>query len=143
GDITPYWEDGAASTAYEEGKNRVNSLRLQQLTTLYAMLDAKNYNPSRFYEAWKNILLFHEHTWGAHNSTTEPDVPFVTEQWAIKKQFMLDADKQISELEKNLLATITNPQSKRIAVINTASWMRSGPVTVPATVNGKSVKDTA
>ena len=28
GDITPYWEDGAASTACEVGKNRINSLRL-------------------------------------------------------------------------------------------------------------------
>ena len=143
GDITPYWEDGAGSTAYEEGKNRVNSLRLQQLTTLYAMLDATRYYSPGFYEAWKNILLFHEHTWGAHNSITEPGIPFVTEQWRIKKQFMLDADKQINELEKNLFASIVNPQSKRMAVINTSSWMRSGPVTIPATVNGKSVKDAA
>lgn len=143
GDITPYWEDGAASTAYEEGRNRVNSLRLQQLTTLYAMLNAKEYNAPGFYEAWKNILLFHEHTWGAHNSITQPDIPFVTEQWAIKKQFMLDAGKQINALEKNLLAAITNPGSKRIAVFNTSSWMRSGPVSVPAAVDGKSVKDAA
>jgi alpha-mannosidase len=139
GDITPYWEDGAISTAYEEGKNRVNSLRLQQLTTLHAILDAKKYNATGFYEAWRNILLFHEHTWGAHNSITAPDIPFVTEQWDIKKQFMLDADKQINELEKNLLATITDPQSKRIAVVNTSSWARSGPVTIH--VNGKSARD--
>lgn len=143
GDITPYWEDGAASTAYEEGKNRVNSLRLQHLTTLYAMLDAKKYNAEAFYEAWKNILLFHEHTWGAHNSISEPDVPFVTEQWDIKKQFMIDADKQINELEKKLFTSITDPQSKRIAVVNTSSFVRSGPVTIPATVNGKSIKDAA
>ncbi len=38
GDISPYWEDGAMSTAEEEGKNRINSLRLQQLTTLYSIL---------------------------------------------------------------------------------------------------------
>ncbi|ANE53483.1 glycoside hydrolase [Flavisolibacter tropicus] len=141
GDITPYWEDGAISTAYEEGKNRVNSLRLQQLTTLYAILDAKKYQPSSFYEAWKNILLFHEHTWGAYNSITDPDIPFVTEQWQIKKQFMLDGDKQINELEKNLLAPLTDSLSKRIAVVNTSSWARSGMVTIPATINGKSVRD--
>ena len=106
GDITPYWEDGAISTAFEEGKNRENSLRLQQLATLYAILDAKKYSTTGFYEAWKNILLFHEHTWGAYNSISDPDIPFVTEQWNIKKQFMLDADKQINELEKNLFAPI-------------------------------------
>ena len=141
GDITPYWEDGAISTAYEEGKNRVNSLRLQQLATLYAILDVKKYSTTSFYEAWKNILLFHEHTWGAYNSISDPDIPFVTEQWNIKKQFMLDADKRINELEKNLFEPITDPLSKRIVVVNSSSWVRGGPVTIGATVNGKSVKD--
>ncbi|WP_281225282.1 glycoside hydrolase [Flavobacterium aquiphilum] len=141
GDMTPYWEDGAISTAEEEGKNRINSLRLQQLTTLYTMLDSKKYNEKKFYEAWRNILLFHEHTWGAHNSTTEPDVPFVTEQWCIKKQYLLDGDKQINELEKNLFEDISNSQSKKIAVFNTSSWKRTGLVIIESSVDGKSVKD--
>ncbi|UKJ09269.1 hypothetical protein [Solitalea lacus] len=140
GDISPYWEDGAVSTAAEEGKNRVNSLRLQQLTNLYAMLSPKNYNNQRFYEAWKNVIMFHEHTWGAHNSTTQPDVPFVTEQWRIKKQFMLDADAEINALEKDLLQPLSNNNSKMIAVFNTLSWKRSGLVVLPSGVSGKSVK---
>lgn len=143
GDITPYWEDGALSTAEEEGKNRVNSLRLQQLTTLYSMLAPKQYNADKFYEAWKNILLFHEHTWGAHNSITQPGVSFVTEQWRIKKQFMLNADEQINGLEKELLDPIKDPSSKRIAVFNTCSWKRDGPVVLPAGLKGKSVVDEA
>lgn len=141
GDITPYWEDGAFSTAYEEGKNRNNSLRLQQLTTLYSILNPAKYNADTFYEAWKNILLFHEHTWGAYNSTSEPDVPFVTKQWEIKKQFMLDADAEVNRIEKKLFESITDVQSKRIAVVNTSSWMRSGPVTVQIFSNAQSVKD--
>lgn len=143
GDITPYWEDGAVSTAKEEGRNRVNSLRLQQLTTLYALLNPQQYNTKKFYEAWKNLIMFHEHTWGAHNSITEPDVPFVTEQWRMKKQFMLDADQEINALEKELLQPITDAQSKKIAVFNTASWKRSGPVLLPAGTKAKSVKDAA
>lgn len=143
GDITPYWEDGAVSTAYEEGKNRVNSLRLQQLTTLYAMLNPKQYNKQKFREAWTNIIMFHEHTWGAYNSISQPDVPFVTEQWRIKKQFMLDADAQTTNLEKTLLQPVSDPQSKKIAVFNTSSWKRSGPVVIPMGINGKSVKDAA
>lgn len=141
GDLTPYWEDGAISTAEEEGKNRINSLRLQQLTTLYTMLDPKKYNQQQFYEAWRDVVLFHEHTWGAHNSTTAPDLPFVTEQWRIKKQFMLDADNQINALEKNLFEGLTNSQSKKIAVFNTSSWKRTGLVIVQLAVDGKSVKD--
>lgn len=143
GDITPYWEDGAASTAYEEGKNRMNSLKLQQLTTLYAVLNPSQYSQPGFYDAWKNIILFHEHTWGAHNSISLPDIPFVTEQWRIKKQFMLDADQQVNALEKNLLQPLMSPQSKQIVVVNTASWARNGLVNLPSTVSGKSVKDAA
>jgi alpha-mannosidase len=143
GDITPYWEDGAVSTAAEEGKNRVNSLRLQQLTTLYSMLNPMQYNAQKFYEAWTNVIMFHEHTWGAHNSITEPDVPFVTEQWRIKKQFMLDGDEQINTLEKNLLQPLSDSQSKKIAVFNTSSWKRTGPVVLSGIVAGKSVKDGA
>ena len=143
GDITPYWEDGAVSTAYEEGENRVNSLRLQQLTTMYSILNTKKYDAAGFYEAWKNIIMFHEHTWGAYNSISAPDLPFVTGQWAIKKQFMLDAAKQVNVLEKDLLSTISNPQSKSIAVVNTASWIRSGLVEVTTTAEGRSVKDEA
>jgi hypothetical protein len=141
GDITPYWEDGAVSTALEEGKNRNNSLRLQQLTTLYSILNPGKFDSSAFYEAWKNILLFHEHTWGAFNSIAQPDSPFVTEQWRIKKQFMLDGEKLADGLEKQLLDPLTDPNSKRIAVVNTASWARSEPVEVSLTTNGRSVKE--
>ncbi|MCO4292585.1 hypothetical protein NF867_06910 [Solitalea sp. MAHUQ-68] len=140
GDISPYWEDGAASTAEEEGKNRVNSLRLQQLTTLYSMVNPQKYNTDKFYEAWKNVIMFHEHTWGAFNSISEPDVPFVTQQWGIKKQFMLDADQQINALEKELLLPVTDQSSKKIAVFNTLSWKRSGVVMLPEGSNAKSVK---
>jgi alpha-mannosidase len=143
GDITPYWEDGAVSTAEEEGRNRVNSLRLQQLTTLYSLLNPQQYNAKKFYEGWKNTILFHEHTWGAHNSITQPDVPFVTEQWRIKKQFLLDADEEINALEKELLQPITDVQSKKIAVFNTTSLIRSEPVILPAGTKAKSVKDAA
>ncbi|WP_343745620.1 glycoside hydrolase family 38 C-terminal domain-containing protein [Chitinophaga sp.] len=139
GDITPYWEDGAGSTAREEGQNRINSLRLSQLTNAYAMLAPTQFNAQQFYHAWTNVLMFHEHTWGAHNSISQPDVPFVTEQWRIKKQFMLDADSIINILSAQLFQPITDEQSRSIAVVNTLSWPRSGPVKIK--VGGKSVKD--
>jgi hypothetical protein len=140
GDITPYWEDGAISTAREEGQNRLNSLRLSQLTNAYAMLAPVQYNEQQFYNAWTNILMFHEHTWGAYNSTTEPDIPFVTEQWRIKKQYMLDADSQINVIAGKLFQPMTDATSRSIAVVNTLSWPRSGPVKI--NVAGKSVTDT-
>ncbi|WP_212004538.1 glycoside hydrolase family 38 C-terminal domain-containing protein [Chitinophaga sp. HK235] len=139
GDITPYWEDGAGSTAKEEGQNRLNSLRLSQLANAYAMLAPGQYDVQQFYNAWTNVLMFHEHTWGAHNSISQPDVPFVTEQWRIKKQFMLDADSQINVIADKLFQPLTDERSRSIAVVNTLSWPRSGPVKIR--IAGKSVKD--
>jgi hypothetical protein len=143
GDFTPYWEDGALSTASEEGMNRRNSLRLQQLATWYAMLSPSRYDANAFYEAWRNILLFHEHTWGAYNSISEPDAPFVTEQWRIKKQFMLDADRLTNSLEKRLLVPFSDSLSDRIAVCNTLSWERSGPVYFRSPLKARVVVDAA
>ncbi len=141
GDITPYWEDGAASTAQEEGVNRENSLRCQQLTTLYAMLAPKKYNENDFYNAWRNIIMFTEHTWGAYNSISEPDAPFVKEQWRIKKNFMLDAGKEIDHLTTELLQPLTDTTSKKIAVVNTLSWQRNGAVYLPSNINAEFITD--
>lgn len=44
-----------------------------------------------FAAAWRNVILYDEHTWGAHNSISEPDLAFVKGQWAIKQRFALDA----------------------------------------------------
>jgi len=41
------------------------------------------------------------------------------------------------------LKPLTNPQYKKIAVFNTSSWKRTGPVVLSGTVIGKSVKDSA
>jgi len=139
GDITPYWEDGAASTAQESGQNRINSLKLQELTTAAAILHPAGYNENDYYRAWTNVIMFHEHTWGAHNSITEPDVPFVTEQWRIKKQFMLDADSITRKIETSLLGSFTDAASRKIAVVNTLSWNRDGIVKI--STPGKSVTD--
>ncbi|RXM52109.1 MULTISPECIES: glycoside hydrolase family 38 C-terminal domain-containing protein [unclassified Chryseobacterium] len=141
GDISPYWEDGSMSTAKEEGINRNSSLKLQQLTTLYAMLNPGQYNSQKFYDAWRNVILFHEHTWGAFNSITAPDLPFVADQWRVKRQFSLDGNSLSENLEKELLQPLTDPSSKTIAVFNTSSWTRSGVVTIPGTAFGNAVKD--
>ena len=68
GDWTPYWEDGAGSSAAETAMNRASSERLAQAETLWAMLDPSRYPAKRFEEAWNNVLLYSEHTWGAYCS---------------------------------------------------------------------------
>jgi len=141
GDITPYWEDGAASTAHEEGMNRLNSLRCAQLATLYSLLAPDEYDEEEFYKAWRNIILFTEHTWGAHNSISSPDIDFVKEQWRIKQLFMTDADSILTGLTNRLLQKVANPSSNKIAVVNTLSWRRTGPVYLDDDVNASAIMD--
>jgi len=127
GDFTPYWEDGAASTAYEAALNRATADRLSQGQTLWSMLAPSAYPASEYEAAWRNVIFFDEHTWGAHNSTEEPDLPFVKQQWATKRKFALDADRQSREdLEKVLHSSSRGEAShKRIQVYNTNSWPRT------------------
>ncbi|MBN2508038.1 MAG: hypothetical protein JXQ71_15230 [Verrucomicrobia bacterium] len=98
GDFTPYWEDGAASSALETAMNRASADRLLQAETLYALFHPRAYPAGDFNRAWRNVLLYDEHTWGAYNSISEPDHPFVKSQWTIKRQFALDADRESREL---------------------------------------------
>jgi uncharacterized protein YjdB len=56
---------------------RATADRLVQVESLYAMFNPKAYPQEEFYEAWRNAILYDEHTWGAHNSISRPDDPFV------------------------------------------------------------------
>ena len=127
GDFTPYWEDGAVSTAYEAALNRATVDRLIQGETLWSMLAPVAYPASEYEAAWRNVTFFDEHTWGAHNSTEEPDLPFVKQQWETKREFALNADRQSREqLEKVLHAPSKKELShKAIQVYNTNSWPRT------------------
>lgn len=98
GDFTPYWEDGAASSARETALNRAAADRLSAAETLLALYRPDAYRPEEFQRAWRNVVLYDEHTWGAHNSISEPDAPFVKSQWAIKQAFALEADAMSRQL---------------------------------------------
>jgi alpha-mannosidase len=137
GDFTPYWEDGAASSAYELGLNRTAAEHLVQSEALCAMLAPAKYDDKKYYEAWKSVLLFNEHTWGAFNSTTEPDSPFVSKQWEIKQRFAIDAARFSAELRKAILAPPTGPKASNVfEVLNTNSWMRTDLVVLPKAESG-------
>jgi hypothetical protein len=128
GDITGYWEDGAASTAFETALNRQNAIRLSQTEFLFAMNMPQSYPGKGMEETWKNIMLYDEHTWGAWNSVSEPEDPSVIKQWETKRNFAYDAKQQIDELQT--LAFKVNrafdSKSEILEVINTNSWTRSG-----------------
>ncbi len=145
GDFTPYWEDGAASSARETVINRAAAERLVQAETLFAMLKPDEYPTEEFYQAWRNVILYDEHTWGAHNSISEPEGDFALSQWKIKQAFALDAETQSDQLlQKAISATnTTTARVTAIDVFNTCSWPRTDLVTVPSDWNlrGTSLSD--
>ncbi|MBK7086102.1 MAG: hypothetical protein IPH53_16130 [Flavobacteriales bacterium] len=128
GDFTPYWEDGAYSTAKEEGDVRVLSARLSNLIDAAKIL-GKPIDPHLLYRAKRSIVMWHEHTWGAWCSISDPDGHFTTDQWRVKKAFADSAGWYVDVIEKALLPAYNGQSS--VDVINTLPWYRSGVVQLP------------
>ncbi len=94
------------------------------------MLNPADFPFGQFDEAWKQVVLFDEHTWGAHNSVSEPDLPEVIEQWEYKRAFAGNGEAVSRELLQQILPRPDHGSA--IDVYNTNSWRRSGLVVVPA-----------
>ena len=137
GDCGAYWEDGVGSSAQATTLNR----RTQQIlpaaetaATLATIFDSRNRYPAEdFRSAWKNMMFYDEHTWGAHNSIAQPDRQFVTRQWEIKESYATRANLDA----RNLLARANNRLCQQIAVdgssiiaFNWQNWPRTEPLEV-------------
>jgi hypothetical protein len=139
GDLTPYWEDGAGSTARETALNRRTGDRLSQAATVFALRDPRAYPAAKFEAAWKDVLLYSEHTWGAHCSISKPDDAFTLDQWKVEGAFAVDADRKSREL---LRAALPAPQvTGEIDVYNTTQWPRTDLAVVPRELGGQAVLD--
>jgi hypothetical protein len=141
GDLTCYWEDGAYSTANETMMNRRNASRLSQAQALWAMYNPAGYPEENVRQAWRNVLLFDEHTWGSWNSISEPEVPFTLQQWEIKRSFAVEAEKQSKKLLFDAMVSkvLGGPAADAVEVINTCSWKRSGLILVSGGIEGQQV----
>ncbi len=133
GDFTPYWEDGAGSSARETALARNAAERLVQAEALWAIAGRDGFPDAEFYDAWRDVILYNEHTWGAHCSISQPTSKFTLDQWAIKQAFALAAERRSREL----LGKATAGQRERgktiraVDVYNTSSWPRTDVVTLP------------
>ncbi|MGC8624041.1 MAG: polysaccharide lyase family protein [Phycisphaerae bacterium] len=133
GDYNPYWEDGAASTPRVTRLNRNATEKIAQSQMLWNMLDVSQYPHKVFSNAWRDSLMYDEHTWGAYNSWSDPRSKFVREQWAWKKRYATRAMFQARWLEAQAVRNIDDHKpTNTIAVFNTSSWPRSGLVTLAA-----------
>lgn len=136
GDFTPYWEEGASSSAEELSMNRYNAEQLNQLEILWSMTDPTNYPSESFDKAWRNVTLFSEHTWGASASGPEPDSEFTRALWKQKQAFALNADSITKQINKAFHTAVqANERGQYIHVFNTNLWPRTDVVTFTTSLN--------
>ncbi|MEK6254443.1 MAG: hypothetical protein N2B05_07105, partial [Gemmatimonadales bacterium] len=135
GDLTGYWEDGAASSARETAMARRSAESLVQTEALAAMTGVR-LPEDGLDAAWREVLLFLEHTWGSWNSVSEPEAEFTISQWERKKQFAESAVIQSDRLRLRALAAApdADPGTPPVAidVLNSTQWERSGVVVLSA-----------
>lgn len=135
GDCGAYWEDGVGSTAKATTLNRQTQQILPAAETaasLASLFEPKNRYPAQdFWRAWRNVMFYDEHTWGAHNSISQPGRQFVERQWEIKESYATQANLDA----RNLLARANNRLAQTIAVDGSSiivfNWQnqpRTGPV---------------
>ena len=130
GDMTGHWEDGAASSARETAMTRRAAESLVQTEKL-AELGGITLDVDSLDEAWRNILLFYEHTWGSWNSISEPYSELTVTSWERKKAFAEMAAAQAARLRAAALSDVGGETERRIDVHNTLPWHRTDLVVLP------------
>ncbi len=128
GDITPVWEDGAASTAAELGTVLRASDSLVMGEILASMDRARPDVLRSFDDAWDAVNLWNEHTWGAWNSVSDPDHPEAVKQWEMKQAYAVAAHHRTEEILSSGPGRLSG--TSEIEVVNTSTWERTDLVTV-------------
>jgi hypothetical protein len=137
GDAGAYWEDGAASTAAATKLTRNAHDILPAAETaaaLATLFDPRNRYPHEdVWGAWKNVMFYDEHTWGAHNSISQPDREFVTRQWEIKEAYATRANLDARNLLArgfNRLCQQINVEGDTVLAFNWQNYARTEPLEV-------------
>jgi hypothetical protein len=135
GDLTGHWEDGAGSSARETAMVRRAAESLPQTEEL-ARMRGVTLDPDTLAEAWRQVLLFYEHTWGSWNSISEPNAELTLTSWERKRAFAERAAELAHRLKEEALRDLgsggaTPPRgasddpSVQVEVINTLPWPRT------------------
>ncbi len=127
-----YWEDGAGSSAKATKLNQHTQELLPLAETAASlstiMMPKYRYKSERFTQAWKNVMFYDEHTWGAHSSIARPDLDFVKRQWEIKKNYAQKANLNTRTLltrSLNRLCQLYQIEGNILFAFNFQPWNRS------------------
>lgn len=137
GDGGAYWEDGVLSSLAPTMQARQAQAMLPAAERLEALAvlhhDGWAFPAAQFDAAWRQLLLYDEHTWGAFLSGSDPGARLAREQWAVKEQFAQLAGQEAQRLLHTAVSRHSlswNTDGREVVVYNPHSWPVSGPVTV-------------
>jgi hypothetical protein len=137
GDFGPYWEDGFASDSTHTAIHRANQQRIltaEKFGTLASVLDpAVRPGEELLHAAWKDVLLYDEHTWTFVGATTQPDAEQTRTQLELKRSEATKAREAIARsIDRSWaqLEAMLRPKDASIVVFNSLNWSRSGFVDV-------------
>jgi hypothetical protein len=134
-----WWTDGFGSAARETAAARETETAMQVnygLLTIASLLGAP-ISPKTMHRAaavQDDLLFYHEHTYGAAESISDPLAENTQVQWAEKMSYAWTAVKNANLLREEAFGLVQEflPRAEvpTLAVFNTLSWPRSGLVRV-------------
>jgi alpha-mannosidase len=138
GDWTDFWNFGCGSSARETATNRASRGRLRSADAIAAaLLGPTSRLPTahiartlaRYREdAWKNLHLYDEHTWGADLSLRAPESEDTTTQWYHKASYAYQARSLSLMLQRDALADFSRFVPRQagddLLLFNPLPWLR-------------------
>ena len=133
GDFGPYWEDGFTADSFHTAIHRQNQQRILSAEKMGAFCSVlqPQLRPDRslLQDAWKNILLFDEHTWTYVGATTQPKSDQTVDQLRQKRAEAVRAQGDIEQsIQRSWgqFESLLAPSHNSLAVFNSLNWARSG-----------------
>jgi alpha-mannosidase len=138
GDWTDYWNFGSGSSAKETKLSRRTKQGMKTVEFLNAFQIEHDPSYMRMEkQAWEQIHLYDEHTWGAFNSVTEPDHLNVDIQWMHKAHYAYLANSLTGyllgvQMEKLADNPLQSEEPEGILVMNSSSVPVKHDIRIPS-----------
>lgn len=146
GEWSDYWAHGHGSSAYEVGVARAVQGELRTAEAARALANVQDIvNPghpatpeaglshwygddtflsrgkwqSKIDDAYRQLLLFEEHTWGTNESVSRPHTPFTRSHWNRKAGFAYGAADRAHDLEREAFADLVSalPAAENLGLV--------------------------
>ncbi|MGD0898717.1 MAG: glycosyl hydrolase-related protein [Thermoguttaceae bacterium] len=125
GNFENWWNWGVGSTAYETSAHKSNQDRLAAgeiaATWAIALAAPMRYPYENLADAWRNMALYSEHTWGSNGSG-------VDKQWYWKRNTALAAESLANQVLRQSLVAVSSripTTTQTVVVYNFLTWNRS------------------